>query len=146
MFEQPFTKENLDQYLKELAKEFRKINGKNMPADIILIGGASVVINYGFREMTYDMDAVINAASSMKDAINHVGDKFNLPNGWLNTDFMKTTSYTPKIVRYSKFYRTFFQYCYFPYSNRRIPHSNETYGRSSIQIRFIRYYRHLMGT
>ena len=107
MFEQPFTKENLDQYLKELAKEFRKINGKNMPADIILIGGASVVINYGFREMTYDMDAVINAASSMKDAINHVGDKFNLPNGWLNTDFMKTTSYTPRIVRYSKFYRTF---------------------------------------
>ena len=107
MFEQPFTKENLDQYLKELAKEFRKINGKNMPADIILIGGASVVINYGFREMTYDMDAVINAASSMKDAINHVGDKFNLPNGWLNTDFMKTTSYTPKIVQYSKFYRAF---------------------------------------
>ena len=86
---------------------FRKINGKNMPADIILIGGASVVINYGFREMTSDMNAVINAASSMKDAINHVGDKFNLPNGWLNTDFMKTTSYTPKIVRYSKFYRTF---------------------------------------
>lgn len=68
MFEQPFTKENLDQYLKELAKEFRKINGKNMPADIILIGGASVVINYGFREMTYDMDAVINAASSKDDA------------------------------------------------------------------------------
>ena len=23
---------------------------------------------------------------------NTVGDKFNLPNGWLNTDFMKTTS------------------------------------------------------
>ena len=107
LFEQPFTKDNLDNYLKELAKEFRKINGKNMPADIILIGGASVVINYGFREMTYDMDAVINAASSMKEAINHVGDKIDLPNGWLNTDFMKTTSYTPKIIQYSKFYRTF---------------------------------------
>ena len=107
MFEKPFTKENLDQYLKELAKEFRKLNCKGMPADIILIGGASVVINYGFRDMTYDMDAVINAASSMKDAITHVGDKFDLPNGWLNTDFMKTTSYTPKIVQYSKFYRTY---------------------------------------
>ena len=47
--EKPFTKENLDQYLKELAKEFRKRNGKSMPAEIILIGGASVVINYGFR-------------------------------------------------------------------------------------------------
>ena len=43
MFEKPFTKENLDQYLKELAKEFRKLNGKTIPADIVLIGGASVV-------------------------------------------------------------------------------------------------------
>lgn len=69
MSDKPFTKENLDRYLRELAKEFRRRNGKGMPAEIILIGGASVVINYGFREMTYDMDAVINAASSMKDAI-----------------------------------------------------------------------------
>ena len=51
--DKPFTKENLDNYLKELAKEFRKLNGNKMPAEIILIGGASVLINYGFREMTY---------------------------------------------------------------------------------------------
>ena len=102
-----FTKENLDSYLKELAKEFRKINGNKMPAEIILIGGASVLINYGFREMTYDMDAIIQALSSMKDAINHVGDRMGLPNGWLNTDFMKTTSYTPKLIQYSKYYKTF---------------------------------------
>lgn len=107
MFEKTFTRENLEQYLKELSKEFRKLNGKSMPADIILIGGASVVINYGFRDMTYDMDAVINAASSMKDAISIVGDKYGLPDGWLNTDFMKTTSYTPKIIQYSKYYRTY---------------------------------------
>jgi len=31
-----FTKENLDHYLKELAKEFRRQNGKSMPAEIIL--------------------------------------------------------------------------------------------------------------
>ena len=50
--DKPFTKENLDSYLKELAKEFRKNNGTRMPAEIILIGGASILINYGFREMT----------------------------------------------------------------------------------------------
>lgn len=61
-----FNKENLDVYLKELAKEFRKQNGKTMPAEIILIGGASVLANYGFRDMTYDMDAVIVASSAMK--------------------------------------------------------------------------------
>ena len=103
----PFTKDNLDGYLKELSKEFRKMNGSKIPAEIILIGGASVLINYGFREMTYDMDALIQALSSMKDANNHVGDRMGLPNGWLNTDFMKTTSYTPKLIQYSKYYKTF---------------------------------------
>lgn len=59
--DKPITKENLDSYLKELAKEFRKKNGKKMPAEIVLIGGASILINYGFREMTYDMDAIIKS-------------------------------------------------------------------------------------
>ncbi|MCR5388825.1 MAG: hypothetical protein K6E56_06220 [Lachnospiraceae bacterium] len=107
MYDKPFTRENLDKYLRELAKEFRRQNGKEMAAEIILIGGASVVINYGFRELTYDMDAVIKASSSMKDSINTVGDKYDLPNGWLNTDFMKTTSYSPRISQFSKYYKTY---------------------------------------
>ena len=37
-----FTKDNLDAYLKELAKEFRRQNGKLMPAEIILVGGAAI--------------------------------------------------------------------------------------------------------
>ena len=40
-----FTKDNIDLYLKELAKEYRKLVGKGMPAELILIGGASVLIN-----------------------------------------------------------------------------------------------------
>ncbi len=108
MSDKPFTKENLDQYLKELAKEFRKRNGKSIPAEIILIGGASIIINYGFREMTYDMDALINAASSMKDAINTVGDRNDLPVGWLNDDFRQTESYTDKIIQFSRYYKTFY--------------------------------------
>lgn len=82
-----FSSENLDMYLKELAKEFKKLNGKQMPAEIILTGGAAILANYGFRERTYDIDAVITASSAMKQAINNVGDRFNLPNGWLNSDF-----------------------------------------------------------
>lgn len=107
MSDNPITKANLEQYLKELAKEFRRRSGKGMPAEIILIGGASVIINYGFRELTYDMDAIINASSAMKDAIRFIGDKYKLPNGWMNDDFVKTGSYTPKIEQYAKYYRTF---------------------------------------
>lgn len=105
--DKPFTKENLDSYLRELAKEFRKRNGTKMPAEIILIGGASILINYSFREMTYDIDAIINSSSVMKEAINTVGDKFGLPVGWLNTDFVNTGSYTPRLIVFSKYYKTF---------------------------------------
>ena len=65
--ERPFSRENLDSCLKELAKEFRRMNGTKMSAEIILIGGASILINYGFREMTYDIDAVIQASSALKE-------------------------------------------------------------------------------
>lgn len=102
-----FTKDNLDTYLRELAKEYRKRVGKAVPAEIVLIGGAAILANYGFRDMTTDVDAVIHAASSMKDAINSVGDRFGLPNGWLNADFMRTASYTPKLDQYSTYYKTF---------------------------------------
>lgn len=105
--EKVFTKENLDLYLRELAKEFRRLNGKNMPAEIILIGGAAIVANYGFRDMTVDIDAVIRASSAMKEAINRVGDRYGLPNGWLNGDFMQTSSYSPKLDEHSEYYKTF---------------------------------------
>ena len=102
-----FGKEQIDSYLKVVAKQYRKLNGKRMPAEITLIGGASILINYGFRDTTYDVDALIHAASSMKDAINYVTDTLHLPNGWLNEDFKNTTSYTPRLVNFSKPYRTF---------------------------------------
>ena len=102
-----FTKENIDLYLRELAKEYRKQIGKAMPAELILIGGASILINYGFRNMTTDVDAEIRGAGAMKDAINRVGDRFDLPNGWLNADFMKTESYTPKLAEHAKHYKTY---------------------------------------
>lgn len=103
----PITKENLDTYLKEVAKQFRKLNRKAVPAEITLIGGASILVNYGFRDSTYDVDALIQVSSAMKDAINYVTDTLGLPNGWLNEDFKNTKSYTPRLVNYSKYYRTF---------------------------------------
>lgn len=102
-----FNKDNLDTYLKELGKLFRKQNGKSATAEIVLVGGAAILVNYGFRDMTTDIDAIIHASSSMKDAINQVGDQYNLPNGWLNADFMRTASYTSKLNEFSQYYKTF---------------------------------------
>ena len=78
------TRESLDMYLKEFAKVFRKLNGNKTPAEIILVGGASVLTNYDFRKSTGDIDAIILTSSVIKDAINIISERFNLPNDWLN--------------------------------------------------------------
>lgn len=102
-----FSSDNIDDYLKELAKEYRKLGGKNVPAEITLVGGAAILANYGFREKTYDIDAIIHASSAMKDAANNIGDKYGLPDSWFNSDFKNTDSYSPKLEQYSKHYRTY---------------------------------------
>lgn len=100
-------KDNLDIYLKELAKEYKKISGRKMPAEIVIIGGASVLINYGFRFATEDIDCMIASSSAMKDAIYKTAERLGLPDDWINTDFKFTTSYSDKIPLYSKYYKTY---------------------------------------
>ena len=77
-----FTKENIDKYLNELAKEYRKQGGRYVPAELILIGGASVLINHGFRDMTTDIDAVIKRVSyTLSEGINIAMEKNNVACG-----------------------------------------------------------------
>lgn len=102
----PFTKADIENYLKELGKELKK-RGHSIPMEIILVGGASILVNYDFRLSSYDIDAYYAKASIMKECINAVGDRFGLPNGWVNDDFIKTSSFTPKIIEYSKYYKKF---------------------------------------
>jgi len=101
------TKENIDTYLKEFAKVFKKLNGDKMPAEIIMVGGASILTNYNFRKSTGDIDAIILSSSVVKDAINIISDKFNLPPDWLNADFKKANSYSSKLREVSVPYKIF---------------------------------------
>jgi len=101
------TKENLDIIFRELGKQYRKLVRKNVPAELTVVGGAAVLISYGFRDMTNDIDAIIQAGSAMKEAADIVRDKFGLGNGWLNSDFVHTSSYTDKLAFYSVPYKTF---------------------------------------
>ena len=101
------TRDNLNEYLKDLGKEFRRLSGTKSQAEIVLVGGAAILAKYDFRDITYDVDAIIVASTAMKDAINHVRDKHGLPHGWLNTDFKRTASYSDKLLEVSIYYRTF---------------------------------------
>lgn len=98
----------MEECLKEIAKEYHKrFRGGNI--EIIIVGGASLALNYQFRNGTTDIDVVIAGREDLKDIINKVGDERGLPNGWLNQDFRKTESYSPKLRQYSKYYKSFYQ-------------------------------------
>jgi hypothetical protein len=102
-----FNRTNIDHYLYLVAKEYKKINRADPEAEIIVVGGASMIINYNFRDSTTDIDSIIRASSSMKEVINRVGDENGLQTGWLNDDFRNTASYSHKLIEYSHFYKRF---------------------------------------
>ncbi len=102
-----FNRSNIDHYLYLIAKEYKKANRTNPEAEIIIVGGASMIMNYNFRESTTDIDSIIKASSSMKDVINKIGDENGLEAGWLNDDFKYTNSYSHKLIEHSKFYKKF---------------------------------------
>lgn len=105
--ERAFSRDELLMYLKEFAKQYRKDNPKTPTIEIILVGGAAVILDYGFRDTTTDIDAMYMSSRSIKAAIKTVADKNNLPVDWLNDDFKRTDSYSNKIRQYSRIFVTY---------------------------------------
>ena len=107
MLRNDIQKDMIDLYLKELAKEFKRITGRKISDEIIIVGGGSVLLNYDFRMNSVDVDAFNTYDSAIKDAAKLVADKYNLSQQWLNDDFKKTPSYSPRLRQYSSYYKTF---------------------------------------
>lgn len=105
--EKQFTKADIDHYLYLLAREYKKRNRKSRRVELILVGGASIIINYGFRDSTTDIDAMILADSVMQESIYAIAEKENIPDGWLNADFMRSDSFSSALIMHSSYYRTF---------------------------------------
>ena len=103
--EKKITKDNAFELIKKFAKEYRRELGK-APAEIIIVGGGSIMLNYGFREATEDFDVILKADSAIKDIIARFADENDLPRDWMNTDFMRTEFYSPKLMEVSVHYRT----------------------------------------
>ena len=101
-------KEKLDAYFKELGKLLRKrMKGNVLPCELVVVGGASIILNYGFRQSTIDVDCADTNGVLMNEIVNEVAEKYNLPTNWINTDFVNTKSYSDKLIQYSAFYKSY---------------------------------------
>ena len=102
------TKEVIDTCLSDLGKLIKKhSNGQNVYCELIVVGGASILLNYGFRLSTVDIDCSDEYKVLMNDLISLIADKYRLPSNWINTNFVNTKSYSPKLARCSTHYKTF---------------------------------------
>ena len=96
----------LDNYFNELAKIYKK-KAHGYIFEFILVGGASILVNYDFRDVTNDIDAYYLPSADIKDAIKIVSEKFNIDSKWINNDFKKTKSYSNKLSEFSTFYKSY---------------------------------------
>lgn len=99
------TRENAFDIIKKFAKEYRKELGK-VPGEIIFVGGGSIMLNYKFRDATQDFDVILKTVSGVKDVITKFADDNDLPRDWMNSDFIKTASYSTELSEVSKHFCT----------------------------------------
>jgi hypothetical protein len=76
-----FTKETLLQLLGALNEQLKR---KDITAEICIVGGAAMIIAFGSRESTEDIDALLLKPSSVREAIRQVAENKGLPENWLN--------------------------------------------------------------
>ena len=100
-YDKKITRENAPDIIKQFAKEYRKELGK-VPGEIIIVGGGSIMLNYKFRDATQDFDVILKTVSGVTDIIKKFADENGLPRDWMNTDFVKTVSYSDKLYEVSK--------------------------------------------
>ena len=101
------TKENACPILKAFAKEYKKQNGTSVPVELVIVGGGSILLNYGFRKATQNFDIMVQSLGMIKNVSYRIADLYNLPDNWLNTDFMRTASYSDKLREVSKHFCSF---------------------------------------
>ena len=99
------TRENAFDIIKQFAKEYRKELGK-VPGEIVIVGGGSIMLNYKFRDATQDFDVILKTVSGVEDVIKKFADQNGLPRDWMNSDFVKTVSYSNVLSEVSKHYYT----------------------------------------
>jgi len=100
-----FNKENIEIYLNDFAEEYKKLTKEKQSLKIVLVGGASVLINHNFRKSTNDIDYSNPQSSIIDKAVEKTANKYGLFKNWLNNDFRKTSSYSDKIDEISVFYK-----------------------------------------
>ena len=73
-------KQELLSVLQDLDREM------SSPCDLVIVGGAAMILHFGANRATQDVDVIIlrGAGKSFQDTVRRVADQHGLPPGWLS--------------------------------------------------------------
>ncbi len=77
-----------DQLLAAIESLVEKLNGKRIPANIYIVGGAALTLEYGARDATRDIDASFGSKEQLVPFIVEVAREQGLPDDWLNNNVL----------------------------------------------------------
>lgn len=85
---------NIMPYIQELIKTMWSKYGELVQADILIVGGSALALKYNLRG-TCDIDAEIRTSARMlKQCIIETAERCGIYNDFVNSDFMKSYSYS----------------------------------------------------
>jgi hypothetical protein len=78
---QALSKQDIEDLLSQLSE---KLGQRGLKAEICLVGGAVMVLAFGSRESTHDLDGVFAPKAEVLTCVAEVGAERKLPEDWLN--------------------------------------------------------------
>lgn len=76
-----FTKSKLQSVFAELSVELAK---RNIKANLFVVGGAAIALEFDHRRVTLDIDAYFVPAKELREVISAIALRNNFPEDWLN--------------------------------------------------------------
>jgi hypothetical protein len=76
-----FTREQIERFLERLNHELAQLG---VTGEICIVGGAALVLGFGCRNSTRDIDALVIAPPSIRAAAQKVAELEQIPSSWLN--------------------------------------------------------------
>jgi hypothetical protein len=96
------SKKQILQYLEELSAAMEK---QNLKGEILLFGGAAMVLAFNARSATKDVDAIFRPKKEIYAISNEIAGKHHLAEGWLNDSvkgFITSDSFKQNLfIRYN---------------------------------------------
>ncbi len=92
------SKENILKYLQELSEEMGK---ENIKGEVLIFGGAAMVLAFNARPSTKDVDAIFQPKSKIYEISKKIAERHHLPEDWLNDSvkgFIRTDSFNYKLL------------------------------------------------